>query len=620
MQQFNIDDIVSHNYFGKGKVVALHKDFADVLFPKFGKKSIIYSALVKEADFKPKETSNIKTITQTEVIEFFIEYMNQRETRWVYFEWAYSICKARINQHLKEEDAKSALCASSGTVFLKQITHVLELIKKGKLTNKKYIIEEKNDTSLVPPKKESPKREVTCSVDDFEKASIKESFYTTVKLFFARSIIKFAVGRKDENIKTLFIKDIAKTIMDDFSYQISVGNFKNDLHSENPPFYSLLHDDILNNRLFESEKEKIIGIISDYLLEDIVGDFLLIDGEESQSIYSLDLNNNLLFTNGFLTKLKNASADLDKRIVNRIGYFITKNNDSNLAKAYYQNLLRHNDKNGPVLKFDYNENLNLMKTALTEEIYLKSDFKKIMKEYGIPNTETYLRMCLDRIDYSQRTKHVILSSNYSTLKSYYREQVCKHDVYRYSNPLNIDEYDKTIKSLISDLVMIEVESGVYLTRTNMEKNGINDKTISEFNNKVLDFGKKHLFFSLKEFMEQYPEDTVVEYCNGSKKQLIQFIKPISNINVMEMKNNTFILSFTSEKNYRGEFIRFLMAGEKSMDIYDMYDFVKEAFGVEYPIEDIIGDIKKTDFYYSDEMEKVYKNKELFIKEVYYDGN
>jgi hypothetical protein len=59
-----------------------------------------------------------------------------------------------------------------------------------------------------------------------------------------------------------------------------------------------------------------------------------------------------------------------------------------------------------------------------------------------------------------------------------------------------------------------------------------------------------------------------------------------------------------------------MGEQTSMEIYDAANKVSELFGLSYNLDKIVSDVKKTSFIYSDSLEKIYRSKEDYLKEVY----
>lgn len=612
---------VRHVTFGDGTVIAVKNDVADVSFLNFGKKTVLLTYLkVVDSDvlsFETTKKTEIKPgfkVDSLSIIRFVIDTMLKRRMLKMKTIQCVRFVREHFGDNIPADFIINAVNPIFDVVLYKYLVNRETELSKS--NNKELVIESNAERLAI-------NLPTVDNVDDFECACMKEKFDSTVKLFFAREIIKYSLSIKKPNrINVLYLDSVVDSLLRVLLNQMSINYFYNETDRGNPQFYDVIFDYIQDNKLSDFQKEESLKLIKRYLATMIVNQFLIVNGKRSNEIYFLDKNNNLLFGSNFIQCLNKIGGSLDKRIVNRLKYFISKNNDYTSQLQHYLDYLgKHEEQTKDIiLKFEYQSNLDKLSKELVEDLILKSDFKALMKKYKIPISENYFKMCMARIDYTLRTKQLILKNKYKTLTSYYREQVLKEEVYRYSNPYNLDEYDVIIKNLLSNLDMIDVGYGVYITKTNMIKNGLTDEAIEKFKNKVVETVNKMRFICLRELMNFIKDDKVVQYCDGDKKQLIQFIKPIDDIGINELSSGSYILSIKSSKHYKGDFIEFIFGKAVSMDVYDIHDLAKEHFDVEYSIEEIVRDLKHTTLYYSEEMEKVYKNKEDFILEVFGDAN
>lgn len=614
----NVGDIVSHKIFGKGKIVAIFDKYAEIDFDGYGTKHVIfkYFDVVKEqsndANAKTvvidKPTNKFDAVTITKAAITLLENSNKTK---IEFNECMNFLWSHFSYDIKKQTIEYLFSPTLSVVFLKHLKKVLAKINNGKIANIdccNTIIEEKRD--YLPGN----------NIDDFETASMKDEFCSSVKLYFALSIVDFVSNINKIRTTNVFeFNSVANYILNCFIYQISVGEFLNDSETGNPTFYKRLVESVKDNVLTDDEKSSLTIDISNYLITEIIPDFLQGNHDKAHSIFSMDEKNNLHFSDRFVSLLKPKVSEYKVRLINRLSYFLSKLNNPLTVKAYIQNIKNGLDKKNFVLRFEYQDNLEKMRETLDQPFYLKNDFKKIMKEFGIPPNDTYLRMCLDRIDYTLKTKRIILKSQYPTLKAYYKSIISDVSVYRYSNPLNLDEYDNVLKSLMNELELIEVEPGTYVTKKNFLDNGITDETITSFAETINNMGKERKYFSLEELNKTMADNPIVSYC-GNNHQLLQFIRPIKNIKIIDFKMGGHILTYSSSTNIRGEFIEYIIGKNSKMNIYDIRDYVEEKFGINYSLDEIIADSKKTDYYYSDELETVYKTKQDYAMEVYDNAN
>ena len=557
-----------------------------------------------------------KTITNLDIVSFLVLYMSAHKLTKMKNNQCVQIIRDEYHFNIPADFIIQAINPILDTVFLKNLQERKSELFSNKSKNQYYKMAEKKiqKTFIFKPIQ---------NIDAFERICIKEKFESTIKLFFAREIIRFVLSSKSSDpVHILRLKDVTESLLNVLLYQMSIGFFYNDIGRNNPRLYGSIYYYIQNNTLLSSNRAESFKLVDVYLRTLVINQFLIVNGEKCDEVYQLDEEGNLYFGRQFVTLLKKKGESLDKRIVNRIKYFLSKNNDSSPQLQHYLDFFNKDQycTKDLILNFEYEGNLSRLSKELRDDLILKNDFKNLMKKYGIPTTEKYFKMCMARIDYTLRTKRIILKNKYKTLTAYYREQALKEDVYRYSNPHNLDEYDIALKSLNYNLDIIDVGYGVYITRTNMIRNGLTDEVILAFKEKVVKTVQKMKFISLQELMDFLKDDKVVSYCDGDKKQMVQFIKPIGEVGVNELASESYILSVKSSKHYKGDFIEFIIGTRASMDIYDIHDSVKEHFDVEYSVEEIIRDLKHTSLYYSEEMEKVYKTKKVFVLEVFGNGN
>ena len=163
--------------------------------------------------------------------------------------------------------------------------------------------------------------------------------------------------------------------------------------------------------------------------------------------------------------------------------------------------------------------------------------------------------------------------------------------------------------------MLEVDRGVYLTSYNLDKNGITQKEIEKFQNKIKKYGKHQLFFSINEIKRDFPKEIIVDFCVLDDSQLAQFIDPIMGVEKLSFDSGDSLYYCGSTKG-KGALLNHIMGNKESMTIYEIEDVAEDEFGVKYLETDICNDVRFTKFYYSEEMGKIYANKKAYFREVY----
>lgn len=649
-----VGDKVKHAKFGVGEVVELHLDYADVNFELSGKKSIVYSALEELEKPKTRITYESRveeehfSVKRKKVVSYLLYKMEAQHFQSLAIEEVMRIVGDHFSGKITEFELLAALGLNGKTIYKRGVKKTLFLLRIRRLENSNVdfynpvVVKEKHEVPLIekkaeipakPPIKpedssEKPKSEIKEKAnpypgfDEFVDVCTRAEFNSTSKLYLARCIIHHFRDSKltDQDFQEYSFKKLCDDFLNCYLYQASAGEFRNNRAGSTQYFLQKIYESVDDNLLTDEEKADLCEHISGYLHNSCFNSFNETSHGKTDKIFAITDEGNLQFATSTVKRIIKNADYLDTSIINRLNYFLSKYNNPELVKGYISGIRRKLDKKEFVLKFEYENELNEMLKHLDSDFYMKSDFKAIMKDFGIPGTENYLKMCLDRSNFTLRTKRIILNNKYQSLKAYYKEQILKDEVYRYSNPLNLDEYDFAMKLLIKDLVLIHVENEVYLTRLNMEKNGVDDVAIETFHKRLKNLGRDNEFFSLKKITETYPDDPVILYCGGSKHQLMQFLDAFDDIRTVFINKSGAVFTYSFDKDFYNKYIKFLMNGEQVADIYDLIDFANQQFGVEYDIEEIIKDVLKSSYYYSEDMEKVYKYKRLYLEEVYGDGN
>ena len=593
----NKGDKVFHFMFGEGIVINVHSDYAEVDFLRFGKKSILFSALVKHDE----AASFSNGLLYNFFLNAALEILNNNRKEWMYLKDIKQPLFFKTAIKLTDDQLVKELDVVQGIVFRNRI---LSLIAEAEKKPARFLTSSDEIDAAV-------QNNTGNEIKDFCRACDKLRITDSTQAFFVRALLNFAKKREKSEISIYFL---ANFVFNQYLYQISIGSLFNVAGLENPSFYddiSLLYH---KNRITES-KEIVIRKIEEYLQNHIVNQFLLCESKR-MTFYSVK-KNIIAFNTEVLLGIADKSESIEKQIINKLCYFISTLNEKHFTASAYCSDLKHGEdlNGGYIKKFQYNANLNKMAKELTKEFYTKQEFKDLMTKYQIPVTRENIKQCLDRVDYRLKTKTIVLKNKYPNLKAYFKEIIPENDIYRYSNPKNLDEYDNILKALNDEMFLIEVEPGVYLTYYNLQKNGITENVIKRFQNKVIAFGERNTFFSIDEIKSEYGKDPVVQFCSLDNNQLRQFIEPIYNVKKVALDNGEFLF-YCGEEKAKGALLTYIMSGHDSMSVYDIEDFVEEKFGVKYLQSDIETDVRYTSFYYSEEMEAVYRNKQLYLKEIY----
>lgn len=597
---------VSHLSFGEGTVVEIQQDFVVVDFDKFGRKNMISSFLEETATFQKNiekdtifKTKDDNKIRDEEILNFLIYYYEKNDTKYlsiddckriVYKEFGYNIRTGKELEKLVEP--------YNGQVFYK---HLLSIKHKSKKVGRP------------PLKKETIKKVV--SDEAFFLAKCHSDSY--LDLLICRYIIKKSKESEDAYTRkmTVNVDDFVRFFVKSLLFIRTYGNIQIDVEESFNYDYSFLESAISQSSFLDNnEYVSLAKKIANYLYR-----FPIVGSDKFDSLFEYIYENKLIVISNTLLEVvrKKNSVFLNKCITRQKQVIKSLNRSINLL-TIFDAIDKKIDERKFTNKFEYDDELVELVADIDFEACPKQHFKSLMSKHKIPVNDRLFLMCLRRLNL-QCKKNVVYPDSFNKPSDYFEHFILKDEIHRYSNPMNIGEYDLTLKKMEKKLEIIEFEPGVYLTKKNLEKSGIDSKTIKLFQNKIVELGKKHLFFSYNEIYNELSDDDVVVFCY-TNYLLLKFIAPIKSIKVLSMSNGGIIFTFSESKKYRGDFVLFLMGDSEVLSAADIQDFVEDLFDVEYSLEQIEKDAEEAGLFFSEDMEKVYRNKDIFYKEVFGDGN
>jgi len=263
----------------------------------------------------------------------------------------------------------------------------------------------------------------------------------------------------------------------------------------------------------------------------------------------------------------------------------------------------------------YDNRLNTLKEYMYEDIYPIEKFNFYLRKNEIPLTEDVVEYALYYLGYRKRTKEIILSNRYKSVEEYYEEEASKFDRYFYNNKLNLPIYDDVLKRLERKMVLFEASPGVFITKRLMSRLGINQYTLKSFYEKIQDLGQELEVFSVKQIRERLTNDKIIEFASEAS-QIEKFVLAVPNIKSIQSDDNRLLFSFTNERFSKPQFLEMIFRQIDKIDIYVLKDKIEIDYDATFSIDSILYCVKNSSLYYNEEMETIYKNKKIFLEEIF----
>lgn len=197
-------------------------------------------------------------------------------------------------------------------------------------------------------------------------------------------------------------------------------------------------------------------------------------------------------------------------------------------------------------------------------------------------------------------------------------------IYRYDYGLESNSYNYALKKLLSSYYCVEYQEGIYFTFSKFASLGIKLKDFEDLNNNLVNYVKNNKFVTLDQIKNNVKSIIFEKIINTyALEKLISL-----NENIRYRKIGGIIIYQIKDTGKRADAIEELLIlslknnKEECMNVYDLVDYLNEKYEFEfdfYSFVNLLKELKDSSLYYSEETEKLYLNKKIFIKEVFGDG-
>lgn len=303
------------------------------------------------------------------------------------------------------------------------------------------------------------------------------------------------------------------------------------------------------------------------------------------------------------------------------GKFITK-------QAYWINAryVAHIVKDLPPLKtsssqFDYanqekNKEFIKVKGLLLKEVYTIKEFLEIAEKN---------RIYIDELDITTVNLHeigfnvepgVIVSKNIKSLNEYLMETIFKENYFIVPDlpVFQLDQVKRKINNLQNAYQLIDVGESIYLTNRNLSKGGLDKATLEGYKQAVVEFIESQRFFTLDYLTENGFSHEMDEY--GFEPIFYESIlKGQGHLKSIKIADVTiFIRSY--ESLTIGSFVKFILREKQSMSLEEFIACARKQSGIRLSYKNAISVIKNSNYFYSEELEKVFWDKDFYYREIF----
>ena len=290
----------------------------------------------------------------------------------------------------------------------------------------------------------------------------------------------------------------------------------------------------------------------------------------------------------------------------------TKANYLGCIDAYYHNGMYTVDH-----KKMLPDNMNALKTALTDDFYYISEIREIYNRI-VPNADT------EEINtYNLKTMGFIIYpryvlQNYSTLESYYYDLLTREDVvdiapYRRRFAC-IQAFSMKLMELKRSLEIVEFLPNQIINIRKLEKSGATRETIKDFCDAVYDAVPDGEYFSIKSLKKGGFESELFDL--GFEDWFYANLLHSDNRFTIGNMYGTLIIYKGNADITIKSFLMHLICGYGMVDMIDLQNELNDDYGCHVAQKsDIAFKVKETPVYYDDILDKLYANKDLYYNDL-----
>ena len=255
-----------------------------------------------------------------------------------------------------------------------------------------------------------------------------------------------------------------------------------------------------------------------------------------------------------------------------------------------------------------------IKYILKNPIYNLDDLKVLLKDSGFDNVDDIISNAnMYKIGYRIRSSYVI-KKEINSVEDYLRETVNKNDFVPNYNFLKNYTYSGIMKKIEKTFDIFLISNDEYITIKKLNSLGIFKEDIVQFCESVKSVFKKSEYFTLFNVREMIDINKLDDFGFDD----IFFENIIGNIdnNTCTKFSNNKIFSFVNVSFDSKKFVLDNIGSRISISIDDLQSELLYKYGINVTQERIKNAIIDTEMYYSDELNKIYQNKEYYYEEVF----
>lgn len=269
-------------------------------------------------------------------------------------------------------------------------------------------------------------------------------------------------------------------------------------------------------------------------------------------------------------------------------------------------------KNDITILPDYE--IERIKLVLKEPIYSIDEVKSLLLDNGFENIDDILTSGnMYKAGYRIRSSYV-MKKEITSIEDYLKKLASEQDFIANDNFLRNSTYYTMKKRVEKSFDIFLISNDEYITIKKMNSLGVTKEDVMNFCNQVRDRFINEEYFTLNNVRDLIEIDKLDDF-GFDDIFLENIISNIDDLFCTKFSNNK-IFSFLYPTFDSKKFVVDTIAGRESIFVDDLQEEFLDKYGITVTQERIKNAIIDTELYFSDELNKIYQNKEYYYEEVF----
>jgi len=273
-----------------------------------------------------------------------------------------------------------------------------------------------------------------------------------------------------------------------------------------------------------------------------------------------------------------------------------------------------------IIKVNYYEpnetELQRLKSIMVEDIYTVEQLNRLGEKIDLDFHDKFLNnMTLSKLGYTLKGKYV-LSTQYTKIERYFTEHILSNNYFS-RNGLEIynsPSFNKALYDLEKNLDVIKIEGDVYITSKKLHEAEVSKLQLLDFREKALEMMGENQYFTLYSLRQRNFRHEIEDL--GFEDFFYERIIWTSDIVRTIPLASGYIFIKKSAEVSLVDFIYYLVSEKRSINIYKMQEYVEKYYGISLDLYRVLMLVNNTDMYYSENLSKVFIDKNTYFEEIY----